>query len=170
MKSVRVLIGAMALILLTVPAWAANSGSGGGGQPNGNNSTNGVPANLKAKIKADKNAVHADKQALDAAEQAAGLPQTFPPSNHGQKQGNQQPKQHQSATTSTPTTPAQHLSHMIQHVEKEIAKVQNLLGQANLPAAVTSAAQTLNNDLNTLKTDLTAAEAAVASRNTSAHK
>ena len=90
MKSVRVLIGAMALILWMVPAWAANTGPSGGGQPQGNNPTNGAPANLKTKIAADEKAVHADKEALDAAEQALNADEIYPrmlPGVFGEERG-----------------------------------------------------------------------------------
>ena len=141
MKSVRIL-AVMALVILTSQAWA------GGG------------AHANSAVKADEKAVHADKEALDAAETAAGLPETFPPHKAGAK-GHHSSTPSASASTETP---AQRISHHIKHVEKELAKVAKLTGQANLPSAVSSAAQTLTSALNKLKADLTAEETSVGTK------
>ena len=143
MKSVQAIV-AMALVLCSAGAWAGNA----------------EPSGVKATLKADEKVVHADKEALDAAEVTAGLPETFPPhAHHEPKPASQKP-----AEPHRPQTPGERISHGIEHVDKELAKVAKLLEQTNLPAAVTSAAQTLTTDLNKLKTDLTSAETTVAGK------
>ena len=144
------LVGALALVLLALPAaWAANAGHGP--QEEGLTGIEGVPAALRAKIVTDEKAVKADRQALDAAEQAAGLTPTFPPAE--KPKGKSKPP--------APATPAQRIAHMLDTCEKELAKVAKLQTQPGLPAAVATVAQTLTTDLNTLKADLTAAQNAL---------
>ena len=143
MKSARIL-GVVACIVLTAQAWAASGEHGA----------------MRAAIKADEAAVKSAKEALDAAETAAGLPQTFPHADGEKKPGTAAAAPH----TQTPQTPGEHIAKALEHVNKELERVAKLEGQANLPSAVSSAAQTLSTALNKLKTDLTTAEAAVGTK------
>jgi hypothetical protein len=139
--------GVIAAMLLMSQTWGASATHTGG---------------LKATIKADEAAVHSAKEALDAAETAAGLTPTFPTHPpHAKPTGT-----HPSTTTGTATSPGQRIQHALAHVAKEIERVNKLVGQANLPSAVSSAAQTLLTDLNKLQTDLNSAEAKVGSTTT----
>ena len=105
-------------------------------------------------VQTAEKAVHADKEALDAAELAANLPETFPPPKHDHEAKSGNKPATPSATPAPQLTPEERLKHRIEHVEKEIAKVAKLLAETNLPAAVSSAGQTLSTDLNKLKADL----------------
>jgi hypothetical protein len=140
MKTIVTLCGVIFALCLAMPTWAAS------------NELAGVPPALQSQLKADHKTVKSDRETLDAAEAAANLPLTF-----AEHQGGGHSGQHAGQTQQPPPqppSPATHISNEIKHVEHEIQKVQTLLTQSNLPSAVTSAAQKLQTDLNTLLNDL----------------
>jgi hypothetical protein len=144
MTSTRIL-GILAAMLLMSQTFAAST----------------TPHSARGPLKADEEAVRSAKEALDAAETAAGMTPTFPETHRARTPGAQKP-----TTTATPHTPGERIEHWLEHVQKEIAKVNTLLGQANLPSAVSSAANTLLTDLNKLQTDLQSAESKVGAATT----